>query len=103
MKPMGLALATLLFTTAVRADVQALPPSRGPRTVAEAVPHILGRLTPTQRFIIQGTSQDNLVLFMGEWGEDIELLLGRNNGNTTLTEVSCAPPSCAARRARAAC
>ena len=89
MNPCGLTLALLLFTTGALAEVKPLPQSNWPHTVAEAVPPILATLTPTQRSIIGGTSKDNLFLFLGEWGEDIEVLLGLNNGNTALTHASC--------------
>ncbi len=92
MKQIGPALALLLLSTAVLAEVKPLPHSSWPHTVAEAVPHILGTLTPTQRQIIQATSKDSLFLFMGEWGEDIEQLVGLNNGNAVLTQASCGHP-----------
>jgi len=98
MNAYGLALALILSTTAALADVKTLPRSSWPYTVAEAVPHILGTLTITQRSIIGGTSKDNLFLFLGEWGEDIETLLGLNSGNTTLTHTSCGLP-CTAEQA----
>ena len=87
-----LVLALLFSTTAAMADVKPLPPSRWPQSVAEAVPHILGTLTTTQRSIISGTSKDSLFLFLGEWGEDVEVLLGLNSGNTSLVRASCGHP-----------
>lgn len=66
MKTCGLALALLLLATCSIADVKPLPKSSWPNTVAEAIPHILGSLTITQRSIIGGTSKDNLFLFLGD-------------------------------------
>ena len=88
----GLTLALLLLPAGAAAEVKPLPPTRWPNTVAEAVPHILTALTPTQKSIISGTSKENLVLFSGEWGEDIEILLGLNSGNALLLHASCAGP-----------
>ena len=87
-----MAIALVFSSTAVMADVKPLPPSQWPQSVTEAVPHILGVMTTTQRSIISGTSKDNLFLFLGEWGEDIEVLVGLNNGNTRLAHASCAKP-----------
>lgn len=98
MRPYGLALALLLPTTVALAEVKPLPQSSWPHTVTEAVPLILDTLTPTQRSIIGGTSNDNLFLFLGEWGEDIQVLLGLNNGNTALINISCGHP-CSAQQA----
>lgn len=94
----ALLLATLLAGASSHAEVKPLPKSQWPRTVAAAVPHIVGKLTPTQRSIISNTSRDNLFLFLGEWGEDIEELLGLNTGNTELLNSSCGQP-CSAEQA----
>lgn len=98
MKTYGLALALLLLATCSIADVKPLPKSSWPNTVAEAVPHILGSLTITQRSIIGGTNKDNLFLFLGDWGEDIQVLLGLNSGNMALAQISCGHP-CKAEQA----
>ena len=92
MKTYGLALALIFTTAGAMADVKPLPPSSWPHTVAQAVPHILDTLTTTQRSIISGTAKDSLFLFLGEWGEDVEVLLGLNSGNTRLTHASCSKP-----------
>lgn len=98
MKTYGLALALLLYSTCSMAEVKPMPQSSWPSTVAEAVPHILGSLSLTQRSIIGGTSKGNLYLFMGDWGEDIQVLLGLKRGNTTLVQTSCGQP-CTAEQA----
>ncbi len=98
MKTYGLTLALLLLATCSIADVKPLPKSSWPNTVAEAVPHIVGSLTIIQRSIIGGTNKDNLFLFLGEWGEDIQVLLGLNSGNMTLAQTSCGHP-CEAEQA----
>jgi hypothetical protein len=71
------------------ADVKPLPRSEWPTTVSAAVPLILKNMTPTQRFVVAGTERESLFLLLGEWGEDIEKLLGLNDGNVELMEAVC--------------
>jgi hypothetical protein len=91
-------LALLLFSAAALADVKPMQPSDWPKTVAEAVPHIIATLTPTTRSIIRGTSKENLMLFQGELGEDIRQLLGLSKGNAPLLIAACGGP-CATEEA----
>ena len=93
-------LATLLGLAAFAAlaEVAPLPRSQWPQTVAQAVPHIVAVLTPAQRSIVQGTPRENLFMLQGEWGEDIERLLGLDAGNTALATAACGRP-CSADRA----
>lgn len=86
----GLVFCTL--ATLAIADVKPLPRAQWPSTVAEAVPKIMATLNATQKSIIQGTSKDSLPQFLGEWGEDIEQLLGLNHGNTVLVAAACGRP-----------
>ena len=86
---LALALALVLQSAGAFADTKPLPPSQWPRTVAEAVPHILASMTPTQRSIVGATSKDSLFLLLGEWGDDIEKLLGLTIGNKALVEDAC--------------
>ena len=92
MKLHGLALSLLLYGAAASADIQPLTQSQWPRTVAEAVPHIIAAMTPTTISIVSRTSKDSLFLFMGEWGDDIEKLLGLNMGNEELAASACGQP-----------
>jgi hypothetical protein len=71
------------------AEVKPLPRSEWPSTVSAAVPLILNSMTPTQRSVVAGTERDSLFLLLGEWGEDIEALLGLNAGNAELVEAAC--------------
>ena len=71
------------------ADVKPLPREEWPSTVSAAVPLILKTMTPTQRSVVVGTERDSLFLLLGEWGEDIETLLGLNAGNTELVKAAC--------------
>ena len=89
MKHHCFALALLLLSAVALADVKPLPQSQWPRTVAEAVPHILDTMRPLQKSIVGDTSKDSLFLLQAEWGEDIEQLLGLNKGNTALIEATC--------------
>lgn len=89
---LSLILALLLLSKGAIAEVKALPRTQWPTTVAEAVPRILNALGPTQRSIVANTSKDGLHLLQGEWGDDIEQLLGLNNGNTVLVETACGRP-----------
>jgi len=84
--------ALMLQTPATRADVRPLPQSQWPHTVAAAVPLVLAVMSPTQRFIIRDTPKENLPLFQGEWGDDIEHLLGLDKGNSALVTAACAAP-----------
>ena len=84
-----LALALLLVGAGVLADVTPLPRSQWPRTLTEAVPLIVATLTPAQKSIVRGTSRENLFMLQGEWGEDIEQLLGLRSGNTALVTAVC--------------
>jgi hypothetical protein len=97
MKLHCLALALLLQSAGALADVKPLPQSQWPRTVAEAVPHILTSMSPTQRSIVSETSKDSLFL-LGEWGEDVEKLLGLDSGNRALVEDACGR-ACSAKQA----
>ena len=92
MKLHCLALFLLLFSAEGFADVKPLPQSQWPRTVAEAVPHIVAAMTPTTRSVVSRTSKDSLFLFMGEWGDDIEQLVGLDKGNKALIENACGQP-----------
>ncbi len=92
MKQLGLALVLLLLGAGATADVKPLLQSEWPRTVAQAVPHILGTMRPLQRSIVSDTSKDSLFLLQAEWGEDIEQLLGLSKGNTALIEAACGQP-----------
>ena len=92
MKQLGLALALLLLGAGATADVKPLLQSEWPRTVAQAVPHILGTMRPLQRSIVSDTSKDSLFLLQAEWGEDVEQLLGLSKGNTALIEAACGQP-----------
>ena len=85
-------LVLVIFHIGVLADVKALPQSQWPQTVATAVPHILGTMRPFQKSIVSETSKDSLFLLQAEWGEDIEQLLGLNQGNTALIEAACGHP-----------
>ncbi len=69
-----------------------MPRSQWPGTVASAVPFILNTLTPSQRSIVVGTPRENLFLLQGEWGDDIENLLGLNSGNSALVVAACGQP-----------
>ena len=93
-----LAAVVLLLAGAAIADVEPLPRSQWPQTVAQAVPRIVAVLTPAQRSIVQGTPRENLFMLQGEWGEDIERLLGLDAGNTALATAACGRP-CSADRA----
>ena len=92
MKLHCLALSLLLYGAASSADVKPLSQSQWPRTVAEAVPHIVAAMTPTTISVVSRTSKDSLFLFMGEWGDDIEQLLGLNKGNEELAASACGQP-----------
>ena len=92
MKKLWPALSLLLLSAVALADVKPLPQSQWPHTVAEAVPSILALLTPTQQSIISNTARENLFWLQGEWGDDIEQLLGLNSGNTALREAACGHP-----------
>ena len=92
MKKTMLALAVMIQFGAAQADVKPLPPSQWPGSVAEAVPHILATMRPTQRSIVSDTSKDSLFLLQSEWGEDIEQLLGLNKGNSALVSAACGHP-----------
>jgi hypothetical protein len=59
-------------------------------SVEAAVAAIIQRLNPAQRSIVQGTPKDNLFMLQGEWGEDIEELLGLEQGNQALKAAVCA-------------
>ncbi len=89
MKHHALALALLLFSAAAGAEVKPLPRDQWPQSVAEAVPRILSALLPMQRAMIGDTRKDSLFLMQGEWGEDVEQLLGLHHGNTALVEATC--------------
>lgn len=82
-------MALLLVGAGALADVTPLPRSQWPRTLADAVPHILATLTTAQQSIVRGTSKENLFMLQGEWGEDIERLLGLRDGNAALTTAVC--------------
>ena len=82
------ALASLVCAPA-EADVTPLPRAEWPTTVSAAVPFILKTLTPTQRALVAGTERDSLFLLLGEWGEDIETLLGLDAGNAELMAAAC--------------
>ena len=84
-----LALVTPLT---LQAQPKALARDRWPNTVEQAVPHIIQALKPAQRSIVQGTSKDNLMMLQGEWGEDIEVLLGLDKGNSPLAQAACGRP-----------
>jgi hypothetical protein len=84
---LGLALALVCASTL--ADVKPLSRSQWPTTVAAAVPLIVAALTPAQRSIVLATSRDSLSTLQGEWGEDIETMLGLNAGNATLVVAVC--------------
>lgn len=92
MKQIWRCLVFVLFHAGVLADVKPLPQSEWPRTVATAVPHILGAMRPLQKSIVSDTSKDSLFLLQAEWGEDIEQLLGLDKGNTALVEATCGHP-----------
>jgi hypothetical protein len=92
MKNLLTTAALLVFCTVAIADVKPLPRAQWPGNLAEAVPLIIATLNPTQRSIIGGTSKDSLRLHLGEWGEDIEKLLGLDNGNTVLVAAVCGRP-----------
>jgi hypothetical protein len=92
MKNLLTTAALLVFCAAAIADVKPLPRSQWPSNVAEAVPLIIATLNATQRSIVSGTSKDSLRLHLGEWGEDIEKLLGLDNGNTVLVAAACGRP-----------
>ena len=81
-----------LHTAAVAGDVQPLPQSAWPHTVSEAVPLIVGAMSPTQQSIVGHTSEDSLFLLLGEWGDDINKLLGLDHGNKALALSSCGQP-----------
>ena len=98
MKLQCLALSVLLYSAAASADVKPLTQSQWPHTVAEAVPHIIAAMTPTTLSIVSRTSKDSLFLFLGEWGDDIEQLLGLNNGNKELAASACGQP-CSVKQA----
>lgn len=85
----NLAFALAVVSATALAEVKPLPSSQWPRTAVAAVPLIIAALTPVQRSIIMGTSKENLFMLRGEWGEDIETLLGLNAGNTTLVAAAC--------------
>jgi hypothetical protein len=89
MRNFCVAAAFLFYFTFAMAEVKPLPQSQWPRTVAEAVPHIIATLTVSQRSIVRGTSKDSLQQLRAEWGEDIERLLGLNNGNAALVLAAC--------------
>lgn len=89
MRPSVFAFVLAVVSVQALADVKPLPGSQWPSTVAGALPHILATLTPAQRSIVVGTSRENLFMLQGEWGEDIEVLLGLNAGNTALLEAVC--------------
>ena len=92
MKIHCLALALLLQSAGALAEVKPLPQSQWPRTVAEAVPHIVAAMTPTTLSIVSQSSRDNLFLLIGEWGDDIEQLTGINKGNKALAQSACGQP-----------
>jgi hypothetical protein len=98
MKLHCLAVVFLLQSAAALADVKPLPQAQWPRTVAEAVPHILSSMSPTQRSIVSDTKMDSLFLLLGEWGEDVGKLLGLDNGNRALVEDACGR-ACSVERA----
>jgi len=88
----ALGLTSLLQLPIAMADVKPLPPSQWPNTADAAVPLVLAVMSPTQKFIISDTPKENLFLFQGEWGDDIEHLLGLNHGNTALVTEACGKP-----------
>jgi len=88
----ALGLTSLLQLPIAMADVKPLPPSQWPNTADAAVPLVLAVMSPTQKFIISDTPKENLFLFQGEWGDDIEHLLGLNDGNTALVTAACGKP-----------
>ena len=92
----GLALALVCGSTL--ADVKSLPRSEWPTTVAAAVPLIIGALSRAQRSVVLGTSRDSLFTLQGEWGEDIETLLGLKAGNAALIAAACGE-DCSAEQA----
>ncbi len=92
MHRLKLALVALLACTGSYAEVQPLPRAQWPTTAAAAVPHIISALGPSQKSIVRGTSKENLFMLQGEWGEDIETLLGLNDGNLALTTATCGRP-----------
>lgn len=93
-----LSIGLAAVTSAAVAEVKPLPRAQWPASVAAAVPLIVAVLTPAQRSIVVGTSRENLPMLQGEWGEDIEALLGLNAGNKTLVEAACGA-GCTADRA----
>jgi len=89
-----LALALLQAGSWALADIKPLPPDQWPHTLKAAVPAIVSSMLPVQRSIIGGSSKDNLPLFAGEWGEEIQVLLGLGKGNTDLLQDVCGPANC---------
>lgn len=85
-------LTSLLAASAALADVVPLPRAEWPSTVAAAVPHIVAALHSAQKSIVRGTSKENLFMLQGEWGEDVERLLGLNSGNVALVVAACGKP-----------
>jgi len=85
----GLGLVLALACASTLADVKPLPCSEWPTTVVAAVPLIIAALTPAQRSVVLATSRDSLLTLQGEWGEDIETLLGLNAGNAALVAAAC--------------
>jgi hypothetical protein len=84
-----LTLMVAFLSTGAMAEVTPLPRDQWPSTLTEAVPQIVKTLSPTQHSIASHTSKDSLFLLQGEWGEDIEQLLGLRNGNTALHAAIC--------------
>jgi hypothetical protein len=83
------ALLFVFARTNAQADVKPLPKSEWPTTVSAAVPLIVRTMTPTQRALVAGTERDSVFLLLGEWGEDIETLLGLEAGNDALLQDAC--------------
>lgn len=75
--------------TACAGEVAALPKDKWPDTADAAVPLLLQRLTPSQKYIIKDTDKGSLRELQDEWGEDIETFVGLGSGNTRLREGIC--------------
>lgn len=85
----GLVMALAVASQIALAEVKPLPRSQWPQTLEKAVPLVLAAMNPAQKSIVKGTPLENLFMLQGEWGEDIERLLGLNAGNTVLLNAVC--------------
>ena len=87
-------LAICLLTVALHvagAHAQQVTPDSAAATgeLQHAVELTLAAMKPHQKSLVRGTAKDSLPLLMGEWGSDIQELVGLAPRNTRLAAALC--------------